>query len=76
MQNFKKSELFSSFFAKQYAHIETESNLAAQIFRRTNESLNATNLTEDDILSVTRKLDPNKAHGHDQIQKQSPRGVL
>ena len=34
---------------------------------RTNESLNTINFTEDDILNVIRKLDPSKAHGHDQI---------
>ena len=34
---------------------------------RTNVSLNTTNFTEDDILSVLRKLNPNKMHGHDQI---------
>ena len=35
--------------------------------RRTNESLNTINFTEDGILSVIMKLDPNKVHGHDQI---------
>ena len=64
----KKSELFKSFFAKQCTHIENGSNLPTQILRRTNKSLNTINLTEkDDILSVIRKLNPNKAHGHDQI---------
>ena len=29
--------------------------------------MNTIHFTEDDILSVIRKLDPNKAHGHDQI---------
>ena len=63
----EKSELFNSFFAKQCIHIETGSNLLTQILRKTSESLNTINLTEDDVLSVIRKLDPNKAHGHDQI---------
>ena len=64
----KKSELFNSFFAKQCTHIENRSNLPTQILRRTNKSLNTINLTEkDDILSVIRKLNPNKARGHDQI---------
>ena len=35
--------------------------------RRTNESLCTINFTEDDLLSVIRKLDRNKALGHDQI---------
>ena len=34
---------------------------------RTTKSLSTINFTEDDILSVIRKLDPNKAHGHNQI---------
>ena len=34
---------------------------------RTNESLNTINFIENYILRVIRKLDPNKAHGHDQI---------
>ena len=62
-----KSELFNSFFAKQYTHIETGSNLLSQILRRKNEFLKTINFTEDEIVSVIRKLDPNKAHGHDQI---------
>ena len=63
----EKSELFNSFFAKQCTHIETGSSLPTQLLRRTNESLNTINFTEDDILNVIRKLDPSKAHGHDQI---------
>ena len=59
--------LFNSFFAKQCVHIETGSNLATQLLCRTNESLNTINFTEDDILSVIGKLDPNRAHGNDQI---------
>ena len=34
---------------------------------RTNEYLNTINFTEDDILSVIRKVDPDKPHRHDQI---------
>ena len=34
---------------------------------RTNESLNTINFTEDDILSVIRKLDHSKAHGNNKI---------
>ena len=58
----EKSELFNSFFAKQCTHIETGSNLPTQILCRTDESFSTINFTEDDILSIIRKLDPNKAH--------------
>ena len=63
----EKSELFNSFFAEQCTQIESGSNLPSQILCRTNESLNIINFTEDDILSVIRKLDPNEAHAHDEI---------
>ena len=59
--------MFNSFFAKQCTYIETGSSLPTQLLRRTNESLNIINFTEDDILNVIRKLDPSKVHGHDQI---------
>ena len=40
------------------------------MLRRKNESLKTINFTADEILSVIRKLDPNKAHRHDQISIQ------
>ena len=40
------------------SNIETGSNLPTHLLRRTNESLNTINFTEDDILNVKRKLDP------------------
>ena len=55
------------FFAKQCTYIEPGSSSPTQLLRRANESLNTINFTEDDILNVTRKLDANKVHGHDQI---------
>ena len=54
----EKSELFNLFFAKQCTHIETGGSVPTQLLRRTNESLNTINFTEDDILNVKRKLDP------------------
>ena len=59
--------MFNSFFAKQCTYIETGSSLTTHILRRTNESSNTINFTEDDILNITKKLDPSKAHEHDQI---------
>ena len=63
----EKSELFNIFFAKQFTLIDTGSELPAQILTETNQSLNMISFTENDILRVIRKLDHNKAHGHDQI---------
>ena len=55
------------YFANQCTYIETGSSLPTQLLSRTNESLNTVHFTEYDILNVIRKLDPSKAHGHDQI---------
>ena len=38
-----------------------------QIFPHTNTCLSTVRFSENDILKVIRKLDPNKAHGHDKI---------
>ena len=63
----EKSELFNSFFAKQCSLIETGSKLPIQMLGRTNKSLNNITFNDSDILSIISNLDPNKAHGHDQI---------
>ena len=63
----EKSELFDSFFAKQCSLIETGSKLPIQMLGRTNKSLNSITFNDGDILSIISNLDPNKAHGHDQI---------
>ena len=63
----EKCELFNSFFAKQCSLIETGSTLPTQFTLKTNKSLNNINFSESDILKVIRNLDPNKAHGHDEI---------
>ena len=63
----EKSELFNPFFAKQCSLIETGSKLPIQMLGRTNKSLNNVTFNDGDILSIISNLDPNKAHGHDQI---------
>ena len=63
----EKCELFNSFFAKQCSLIETGSTLTTQFTLKTNKLLNNINFSESDILKVIRNLDPNKAHGHDEI---------
>ena len=63
----EKSELFNSFFEKQCSLIETGSKLPIQMLGRTNKSLNNITFNDGDILSIISNLDPNKAHGDDQI---------
>ena len=62
----KKTKLSNSFFAKKSPQIEARSNLPTPIMRRTNESLNTINFTQNDLLSVIRKLNPKKEHVYDQ----------
>ena len=61
----EKTDLFNSFFANQYS---TNSQLLPTLSYKTNERLSSVKITDDDILKIIAKLDPNKKHGHDQIR--------
>ena len=64
----KKAELFNSFFANQYSLVNNNSQLLPSLsYYKTNERLSSVKITDDGILKIIEKLDPNKAHGHDQI---------
>ena len=55
----EKAELFDTFFAKQRSLIDNNSNLPNQLIHSTEKS--------EDNEGFLQNLDPNKAHGHDQI---------
>ena len=59
----KKAELFNSSFSNQCSLIDKNSHFT----NKTNERLSSIKITDDDILKIIAKLDPNKAHGHDVI---------
>ena len=63
----KKAELLSSFFANQCSLINNNSQLPRPLSYKTNGRLSSVKITDDDILKIIAKLDPNKAHGHDKI---------
>ena len=63
----KKADLFNSFFAKQCSIIENNSVLPLPTNPITDQYLANIEFTNDDIIRILRKLDPNKAHGHDMI---------
>ena len=66
--NFKiKAELFNSFFASRCSLIKNYSKLPSYLNYKTDNRLSAVNFSIDDIAKILRNLDPNKAHGHDQI---------
>ena len=63
----KKAELFNSFFANQCSLINNNSQLPRTLSYKTNERLSSVKITDDDILKIIAKLDPNMVHGHDKI---------
>ena len=63
----KKAELFNSFFANHCSLINNNSQLPRTLSYKTNERLYSIKITDDDILKIIAKLDPNKAHGHDKM---------
>ena len=63
----EKANLFNDFFASQCTPISNNSVLPSRKSSKTNKRLQKLNIKEDDILKIIRKLNVNKAHGHDDI---------
>ena len=63
----KKAELFNSYFANQCTLINSNSTLPLNVQYLTDNRLSSFDFSEDDIMKVIQKLDPNKAHGQDNI---------
>ena len=63
----EKSEIFNSFFADQCSPISNGNVLPSELPLRTGSSLSSCHFTKDNILRIINNLDPNKAHGHDEI---------
>ena len=63
----KKADLFNSFFADQCSLINNSSELPRKLEYLTQSRLSSVTFSEDDIEKLIQNLDPNKAHGHDQI---------
>ena len=62
-----KAELFNSFFADQCSLITNSSELPSKFEYLTQSRLSSIAFSKDDIAKMIQILDPNKAHGHDQI---------
>ena len=60
-----KSEI--SHFAKQYSLLKNESRIPPQLLPHMVTCLSAVRFSDNDILKVIRKLDPPKAHTHEEI---------
>ena len=63
----KKAELFNSFFAEQSSLTSNSSELPSKIEYLTQSRLSLITFFKDDIAKMIQNLDPNKAHGHDQM---------
>ena len=63
----KKAELFNSFFAKQCSIIQNSSKLPLTLNKKTNNSISSITFNRNDIATIIRSLDPNKAHGYNMI---------
>ena len=63
----KKAGLFNSLFANQCSLTNSNSQLPRTLSCKTNERLYSIKITDDDILKIIAKFDPNKAHGHDKM---------
>ena len=69
MTDFKeKAELFNSHFATQCSLISNNSKLPLYIKYLTDNRLSLASFSHDKIAKVIQNLDPNKAHGHDNIR--------
>ena len=58
--------MFNEYFASQCTPINNTSTLPPLVYRK-DQRLNDFNFNEDDIFSIIKALDPNKAHGWDGI---------
>ena len=62
----EKANLFNAFFAEQCTTLNTNS-VIPEVRRRTNKHLNDISFTPSDLSRIINDLNPNKAHGHDNI---------
>ena len=63
----KKRNSSIHFFANQCSLVDNNSQFPWTLSYKTNERLYWIKITDDDILKIIAKLDPNKAHGHDKM---------
>ena len=62
-----KAKLFNSFFATQSSLIKNSSKLPSHLHYLTYNRLSSVRFSQDNIAKIIQNLDPNKAHGHDNI---------
>ena len=67
VKDFKKAELFNSFFAKQCTVINNSNIMPSELLLKTDKFLSNITFSSNDILKIIQNLDSEKAHGFDRI---------
>ena len=62
-----KADIFNKFFAEQCTPLKNDSKLPSNQIYLTQSRLGSLNFNEDEILKIIRALNPQKAHGYDDI---------
>ena len=63
----EKADLFNDYFRKKSATIDNSSAIPVNTSFATEERLSASEICSGDVVKIIRSLDPNKAHGQDEI---------
>ena len=62
-----KANLFNDYFSQQSTTVDNDSSIQPNITFATEKKLSTFEFCTDDIVKIIKSLDPNKAHGHDEI---------
>ena len=62
-----KANLFNDYFSQQCTTVDNDSSIPPNITFATEQKLSTFEFCTDDIVKIVKSLDPNKAHGHDEI---------
>ena len=63
----EKTELFNDFLTRECSLVDNNSKSPSILTKRTCQSLSTVEFSTNDILKISRNLNPNKAHGHNII---------
>ena len=62
-----KANLFNDFFSRPCTTVNNDSSIPPNITFATEQKLSTFEFCTDGIVRIIKSLDPNKAHGHDEI---------
>ena len=71
-----KANIFNKYFASQCTTINNNSVLPSTLNHLTDDKLSSFNISSEVISQLIKNLDPNKAHGHDEISVKMLKGAL